>query len=126
MDNEQGEAKHFVDAMDALSGRQCEEREWRFVGPLGRFVPGRVREGKETFCSMSNQLQIRKEDIKTGNLISNLRVGVNMELDEPEDFDWCSVLGLGSTIAGPFDRRAGLSSAFGVAQWLRDLVPEGG
>jgi hypothetical protein len=68
------------------------------------FVPGRVREGKETFCFMSNQPQISKEDIKTGNSISNLRVGVNMELDEPEDFDWCSVLGLESTTAGPFDR----------------------
>jgi hypothetical protein len=117
MDNEPGDAKHFIDAMVALakSGRQCQEREWCFVGLSGRFVPSRVKTGKETFCSMSNQLQIRKEDFKTtktANLISNRCVGVNMELDKPEDFDWCSVLGLGSTIAGALDRGPGLSFGF--------------
>jgi hypothetical protein len=124
MDNEPGEAEHFVDAMVALAraGRQCEEREWLAVPQSLRGVPVMAKKGKDTFCTMSNQLQIRKENFTTGALISNLRVGVEMKLKEPEGFNWCSVLGLGSSISGAFDKGAGFSSAFGITEWICDLA----
>ena len=117
-----GEATFFVNAVAgvAAAGKQCETHSWRDEGAVRSGLGDGV--GTDTFCSMSNEIQVRKTDATTGDEISSLNVGVSIEIDPGQRFDWCRLADLSATIAGVLEGGAGLSGFFGVSAWFCDTA----
>lgn len=54
---------------------------------------------KSTFCMMSSMNWVERSDSDTQDGIISLKLGVNIEINRGQAFDWCSIADLGSTTA---------------------------